>query len=351
MNNRTPKQIARQSAIKLGLISFVTSILVLIAIDGLQYWFYMIALGVVIEEISYFVIYHAIEEFINQRIKVLYKTISKMKGSGDPQINMDEDVIEKVNQDVMDWASEQIEEVTILRETDSFRKDFIGNLAHELKTPLFNIQGFVMSLIEGGADNPEIRDKFLRKAEKNIDRMTGLLEDLDSIYKIESGALNPDPEPTDIVELCSDILDSLQKKAEKANISLSISDTEPFTVMCDVKKIQQVVSNLIVNSINYGNEDGHTRIKFFDMGEKVLIEVSDNGIGIKEKDLMRIYERFYRVDKSRSRNAGGSGLGLAIVKHIIEAHGENIHVRSTFGEGTTFSFTLQKTESVVNNLT
>ena len=168
MNNRTPKQIARQSAIKLGLISFVTSILVLIAIDGLQYWFYMIALGVVIEEISYFVIYHAIEEFINQRIKVLYKTISKMKGSGDPQINMDEDVIEKVNQDVMDWASEQIEEVTILRETDSFRKDFIGNLAHELKTPLFNIQGFVMSLIEGGADNPEIRDKFLRKAEKNI---------------------------------------------------------------------------------------------------------------------------------------------------------------------------------------
>ena len=157
MNNRTPKQIARQSAIKLGLISFVTSILVLIAIDGLQYWFYMIALGVVIEEISYFVIYHAIEEFINQRIKVLYKTISKMKGSGDPQINMDEDVIGKVNQDVMDWASEQIEEVTILRETDSFRKDFIGNLAHELKTPLFNIQGFVMSLIEGGADNPNKR--------------------------------------------------------------------------------------------------------------------------------------------------------------------------------------------------
>ena len=191
----------------------VTSILVLIAIDAFQYWFYTVALGVVIED-SYFVIYYAIEEFINQRIKVLYKTISKMKGSGDPQINMDEDVIEKVNQDVMDWASEQIEEVTILRETDSFRKDFIGNLAHELKTPLFNIQGFVMSLIEGGADNPEIRDKFLRKAEKNIDRMTGLLEDLDSIYKIESGALNPDPEPTDIVEL-SVIFLTVCKKRQK----------------------------------------------------------------------------------------------------------------------------------------
>ena len=351
MNNSTPKQIARQSAIKLGIISLFTSILVLIAIEALQYWFYTIALGVIIEEISYFVIYRAIEEFINQRIKILYKTISKMKGSGDPQINMDEDVIGKVNQDVMDWASEQIEEITILRETDSFRKDFIGNLAHELKTPLFNIQGFIMTLIEGGADDPEIRDKFLRKAEKNIDRMTGLLEDLDSIYKIESGGMRLDPHPTNIIELCSDIIDSLQKKAEKSNITLSISDKEPFTVLCDVNKIEQVVSNLIVNSINYGNDGGHTRVKFFDMGDKVLIEVSDDGIGIKKKDLMRIYERFYRVDKSRSRDAGGSGLGLAIVKHIIEAHGQNIHVRSTYGQGTTFSFTLQKVEQDVNDLT
>ena len=276
MNNSTPKQIARQSAIKLGVISLITSILVLIAVDSLHFWFYAIALGVVIEEISYFVIYRAIEDFINQRIKILYKTISKMKGSADPLINMDEDVIGKVNQDVMDWASEQIEEITILRETDSFRKDFIGNLAHELKTPLFNIQGFVMTLIEGGADDPEIRDKFLKKAEKNIDRMTGLLEDLDSIYKIESGGMSIDPHPTNIIELCSDIIDSLQKKAEKSNISLSISDKESFTVLCDVNKIEQVVSNLLVNSINYGNDGGHTRIKFFDMGDKVLIEVSDN---------------------------------------------------------------------------
>ncbi len=270
-----------------------------------------------------------------------------MKGIGDPQINMDEDVIGKVNKDVMDWASEQIEEITLLRETDSFRKDFIGNLAHELKTPLFNIQGFIMTLIEGGADDPEIREKFLRKAEKNVDRMTGLLEDLDSIYKIESGGLSLDPHPTNIVELCCDIVDSLQKKAEKSNIELSVSDKELYTVLCDVNKIEQVVSNLLVNSINYGNEGGSTRIKFFDMEDKVLIEVSDNGIGIKKKDLMRIYERFYRVDKSRSRDAGGSGLGLAIVKHIIEAHGQNIHVRSTYGQGTTFSFTLQKVTTEV----
>ena len=351
MKNNTPKKIARQSAIKLGAISLITSIMVLIAIGSLDYWFYAIALGVVIEEISYFVIYRAIEDFINQRIKILYKTISKIKGSADPVINMDEDVIGKVNQDVMDWASEQIEEITILRETDSFRKDFIGNLAHELKTPLFNIQGFVMTLIEGGADDPEIRDKFLKKAEKNIDRMTGLLEDLDSIYKIESGGMSIDLHPTNIIDLCSDIIDSLQKKAEKSNVTLSISDKEPFTVLCDVNKIEQVVSNLLVNSINYGKDGGQSRVKFFDMGDKVLIEVSDDGIGIKKKDLMRIYERFYRVDKSRSRNAGGSGLGLAIVKHIIEAHGQNIHVRSTYGKGTTFSFTLQKISTEVDNLT
>ena len=350
MNNLTPKQIARRSAIKLGLISVMTSLLILSAVQALHYWFYALALGVLIEEISFFVIYHAVEDFINQRIKVLYKTISKMKGSGDPQINMDEDVIGKVNQDVMDWAAEQIEEVTLLRETDSFRKDFIGNLAHELKTPLFNIQGFIMSLIEGGANEPEIRDKFLRKAEKNIDRMTGLLEDLDSIYKIETGGMSLDSHPTNIVELCRDIIDSLHKKADKSNITLSVSDQEEFIVICDVNKIEQVVSNLLVNSINYGNDGGHTRVKFFDMGEKVLIEVSDNGIGIKKKELMRIYERFYRVDKSRSRNAGGSGLGLAIVKHIIEAHGQNIHVRSTYGQGTTFSFTLQKVAQEVDNL-
>ncbi len=347
MDNLTPKQIARRSAIKLGVISVITSLIVLFAAEAMQFWYCTIALGVLIEEISYFVIYHAVEDFINQRIKLLYKTISKMKGIGDPQINMDEDVIGKVNKDVMDWASEQIEEITLLRETDSFRKDFIGNLAHELKTPLFNIQGFIMTLIEGGADDPEIREKFLRKAEKNVDRMTGLLEDLDSIYKIESGGLSLDPHPTNIVELCCDIVDSLQKKAEKSNIELSVSDKELYTVLCDVNKIEQVVSNLLVNSINYGNEGGGTRIKFFDMEDKVLIEVSDNGIGIKKKDLMRIYERFYRVDKSRSRDAGGSGLGLAIVKHIIEAHGQNIHVRSTYGQGTTFSFTLQKVTTEV----
>tara|TARA_B110000240_G_scaffold20486_1_gene20786 strand:+ start:165 stop:1139 length:975 start_codon:yes stop_codon:yes gene_type:complete len=320
----------------------LATIAVLWLTEAFELWAVAIVVGVILEEISYFVIYSAVEKFIDHRIKVLYKTISKIKGGDEQSINMDEDVVETANQDVMEWAEDQIKEITLLRETDSFRKDFIGNLAHELKTPLFNIQGFILTLLEVGLDDPEINRKFLSKAEKNIDRMTGLLEDLDSISKIESGVMTIDPEPVNIVELSNDIVDNLERKAKDANVNLKVRSTEDFIVLCDPQKIEQVLSNLLVNSINYGKDGGKTRVRFYDMGEDILIEVADDGIGIKEEDLLRIYERFYRVDKSRSRHAGGSGLGLAIVKHIVEAHGGNLHVRSTLDEGTTFSFTLKK---------
>jgi len=339
---RTPKDVARQSSIFIGVMGAVLTFAVLWLTEAFELWAVAILVGVFLEEISYFVIYRAVEKFIDHRIKILYKTISKLKGGDEQSIKMDEDVVEIANQDVMEWAEDQIKEITLLRETDSFRKDFIGNLAHELKTPLFNIQGFILTLLELGLDDPEINRKFLSKAEKNIDRMTGLLEDLDSISKIESGVLTIDPEPVNIVELSNDIADNLERKANDANVNLKVKNTEDFTVICDPQKIEQVLSNLLVNSINYGKNGGKTRVRFYDMGEVVLVEVADDGIGIKEEDLIRIYERFYRVDKSRSRHAGGSGLGLSIVKHIVEAHGGNLHVRSTFGEGTTFSFTLKK---------
>ncbi|MGY8928079.1 MAG: sensor histidine kinase [Flavobacteriales bacterium] len=339
---RTPKDVARQSSIFIGVMGALATIAVLWLTEAFELWAVAIVVGVILEEISYFVIYSAVEKFIDHRIKVLYKTISKIKGGDEQSINMDEDVVETANQDVMEWAEDQIKEITLLRETDSFRKDFIGNLAHELKTPLFNIQGFILTLLEVGLDDPEINRKFLSKAEKNIDRMTGLLEDLDSISKIESGVMTIDPEPVNIVELSNDIVDNLERKAKDANVNLKVRDTEDFTVLCDPQKIEQVLSNLLVNSINYGKDGGKTRVRFYDMGENILVEVADDGIGIKEEDLLRIYERFYRVDKSRSRHAGGSGLGLAIVKHIVEAHGGNLHVRSTLDEGTTFSFTLKK---------
>ena len=339
---RTPKDVARQSSIFIGVMGALATIVVLWLTEAFELWAVAIVVGIILEEISYFVIYSAVEKFIDHRIKVLYKTISKIKGGDEQSINMDEDVVETANQDVMEWAEDQIKEINLLRETDSFRKDFIGNLAHELKTPLFNIQGFILTLLEVGLDDPEINRKFLSKAEKNIDRMTGLLEDLDSISKIESGVMTIDPEVVNIVELSNDIVDNLERKAKDANVNLKVRSTEDFIVLCDSQKIEQVLSNLLVNSINYGKDGGKTRVRFYDMGENILIEVADDGIGIKEEDLLRIYERFYRVDKSRSRHAGGSGLGLAIVKHIVEAHGGNLHVRSTFEEGTTFSFTLKK---------
>ena len=341
-SERTPKDVARQSSVFIGVLSSVAVIIVLSVSNSLNLWAISIIVGVVLEELSYFVIYNAIEKYIDHRIQILYKTISKVKGGGDLTINMDEDVVELANQDVMEWAEGQIEEINLLRETDSFRKDFIGNLAHELKTPLFNIQGFIMSLLEGGIDDPEINRKFLSKAEKNIDRMTSLLEDLDSISKIESGAMIIEMETVDIVELSSEIAENLDRKAKDANVQFKIREEEEFNVLCDPNKIGQVLSNLLVNSINYGVDNGKTVVRFYDMGDNILIEVADDGIGIDEEDLLRIYERFYRVDKSRSRHAGGSGLGLSIVKHIVEAHGGNLHVRSTLGTGTTFSFTLQK---------
>ena len=339
---RTPKDVARLSSIFIGVMGALATITILWLAEAVELWAASIIVGILLEEISYFVIYSAVEKFINHRIKVLYKTISKIKGSEGQLIKRHEDVLEAANQDVMEWAEGQIKEINLLRETDSFRKDFIGNLAHELKTPLFNIQGFILTLLEGSLDNPELNRKFLSKAEKNIDRMTRLLEDLDSISRIESGVMTIDPEPISIVELSNDIIDNLERKAKDANVNLKVRSTEDFIVLCDPQKIEQVLSNLLVNSINYGKDGGKTRVRFYDMGDNILVEVADDGIGIKEEDLLRIYERFYRVDKSRSRHEGGSGLGLAIVKHIVEAHGGNLHVRSTFKEGTTFSFTLKK---------
>jgi two-component system phosphate regulon sensor histidine kinase PhoR len=244
----------------------------------------------------------------------------------------------------MNWAESRIREIRDLQEKDSFRKEFVGNLSHELKTPIFSIQGYILTLLEGALEDPDNNRKFLLKAAKSVDRITALLEDLDQITKIESGNLKLNKSRFDIVELTREVLESLEHKARKSDISLKINQPgqPPIMVLGDRPKIAQVLTNLVVNSINYGNEGGNTKIRFYDMDENILVEVADNGLGMSEEHLPRIFERFYRVDKSRSRNVGGSGLGLAIVKHIVEAHNQSINVRSTEGAGSTFSFTLEK---------
>ncbi len=255
-------------------------------------------------------------------------------------------IITEVNEDVAKWAKDRTHEIAILKANDKYRKEFLGNVSHELKTPLFNIQGYINTLIDNGLEDQDINMKYLDRAEKNVARLIKIVEDLGTISKFESGALKLIIENFDIKKSIEDVIEFYEIKAKTRNITLEMSSAPAGPAMCkgDKEKIYEVLSNLVVNSINYGKENGHTTIGLFDIGNKWLIEVQDDGIGIEESHLQRVFERFFRVDKSRSSQTGGTGLGLSIVKHIIEAHGELITVKSKINEGTTFSFTLKKAE-------
>lgn len=342
MAGMTPRALAVQVALMAG----ATSIAATAVASDQTHLHLKLVFGCLVGIVSFFLVYRQIGLYIEDRVRVIYKTIRRLKGStSHVHLDMGRDIVEQVNQDVMTWADSQIEEITALREADTFRKEFIGNLAHELKTPIFNIQGFILTLLEGGLNDPEINRKFLLKAAKNVDRMTRLLEDLDVITKMESGTLDIELVPFDLLETVRETMESIEPKAKRSEIDLRLKkgfEASQIMVKGDSAKIVQVLTNLIVNSINYGSEKGRTEIRYYDADDAILVEVADNGIGINESHLARVFERFYRVDKSRSRHAGGSGLGLAIVKHILESHGQTISVRSTEGEGSTFSFTLEK---------
>ena len=346
MAGKSPRSVAIESGIAVGLVTMLATGAALWGngIEG-QWWLPPLS-GAAVGTVCFVLVYRQLGLYIQERVRIIYKTIRRLKGSTS-HINLDmrDDIVEQVNRDVMSWAESQIEEITTLRETDTFRQEFIGNLAHELKTPIFNIQGFILTLLEGGMEDPEINRKFLLKAAKNVERMSGLLEDLDVITKMEAGNLDIELVPFDLLDIIRETMESLEAKAKRNNIQLRLKkgiDGSKIMVKGDAAKLVQVLTNLIVNSINYGKEGGHTEVRYYDADDSVLVEVADTGIGIREADLPRVFERFYRVDKSRSRHAGGSGLGLAIVKHILESHGQTISVRSTYGEGSTFSFTLQK---------
>ncbi len=346
MAGQSPRTVSIQAGIAAGLMTFLAVGFALGPNDFSERWWLAPLSGLVVGTVSFVLVYRQLGMYIQDRVRVIYKTIRRFKGSGtNLNLDMSNDIVEQVNRDVMSWAESQIDEITNLRETDTFRKEFIGNLAHELKTPIFNIQGFILTLLEGGMEDPEINRKFLLKAAKNVERMSGLLEDLDVISKMEEGNLDIELVSFDLLEIVRETLESLEPKAKRNNINLRITkgiDASKIMVKGDAAKLVQVLTNLVVNSINYGTEGGSTEIRYYDADDTVLVEVADTGIGIREEDLPRVFERFYRVDKSRSRHAGGSGLGLAICKHIIETHGQSISVRSTYGEGSTFSFTLEK---------
>ena len=290
---------------------------------------------------SFVVSYLIIKNFFYEKIRVIYKSIYKFKGTSKVK-ELDIDIVE---QEAEEWADAKEEELLQMKKDENYRREFIGNVSHELKTPIFNIQGYVQTLIDGGINDEEINLKYLKRANKSVDRMINIVEDLEVISRLETEQSELDISAFNIIDLVKEVFDQLEMRANEMSIKLEVNNESSSNfVMGDRDKIQQVFTNLISNSIKYGKKGGKTRVRFFDMEKNILIEVADNGIGIDEDKLGRLFERFYRVDKNRSREIGGTGLGLAIVKHILEGHNQQINVRSTKGVGSTFSFILEKGE-------
>lgn len=294
---------------------------------------------------AYLAFYFLLKRFITQKLKILYRSIRKGKliNQNNEHFSLFDDVIERAEVETKKWNEARTREINKLKEQEEFRREFLGNLAHELKTPVFSIQGYILTLLEGGLEDKNVNRQFLERASKATDRMTMILEDLDKLTKMEVGKIDLQFQHFDIVEMVEDIFDELEMKAKQRKISLVFAkDFDPIYVYADRSKITQVLTNLIGNSIVYGHEKGETNIRFYILNNIVTVEVSDNGPGIPEEDIPRLFERFYRVEKSRNRNEGGSGLGLAIAKHFVEAHGQTISVRSTVGVGSTFTFGLDR---------
>lgn len=296
--------------------------------------------------IIYWVSNYFINNFFIQTIKPIYRIIRTVKST---TAHVAEDIEESnfnknLEEEVDLWAKEKTKQIAQLRQMEKYRKEFIGDVSHELKTPIFTIQGYISTLIDGGIDDPNINMKYLLRTEKSIDRMISIVEDLMSISKLESGELVLKLEIFELDKLIAELIDLQEDRAHKKQITLKFkeADLNMYSVKADKKMISQVLLNLIVNSINYGKHGGQTEISLYDMDTMVMVDVTDNGIGIDEKEIPRLFERFYRADKSRSKDQGGTGLGLAICKHIIDAHKQSINVSSKVGKGSSFSFTLEK---------
>jgi len=341
---KTPKQFTLVVSLVLSLAVTVISVVFQLFFDDHVSFLRNVIFFMVLYFCSYWVIYLFLENFITSKISLLYRVIhSSDSGYKKISFDMNEDVLGEAKKDVVKWGKVKSAEIEKLKEQEESRREFLGNLAHELKTPIFSIQGYILTLLEGGLEDEKINRIFLERANKGVDRMTRLVEDLDMVTEIESGRILLNQTSTELVELVQDVLDSFEIKAQRKNVTLSfVSDSESKKVYCDKDKIEQVLINLINNSINYGNEGGYTKIKLFDAEDHVLIEIVDNGIGISKEHLGRLFERFYRVDKSRARHVGGTGLGLSIVKHIVEAHQQKIGVRSELAKGSVFYFSLKK---------
>lgn len=344
--NLTPKKLAALTALAL-------SVPISIGIYVLEgQWLVGLISFVIIFLGSHLLLFSIIQNFIYRKIKLIYKFIHQTKATKREETYykyiLPQKSIDEVREDVEAWARQRSREVDALKRNEAYRREFLQNLSHEFKTPVFAIQGYIDTLLNGALENPEVNRRFLEKAGKNVDRLANLLKDLDAISKLERGELKLSRQNFVIQDVIREAVESLSIKAENAGIGFSFKKgcEKPVVVNADKEKIQQVVYNLIDNAIKYGKSDGHIIASIYNTDEQtILVEISDNGIGIPEKYLNRIFERFYRTSGGRNKDMKGSGLGLAICKHIIEAHGHTIHVRSKEDVGTTIGFTLdRKTE-------
>ena len=344
MKNPTPRTIAMVAALVSAACAWILARFVFdasfSAMQGL--FFFVLTFAIV-----YAIVVYLVGDFIYKKIKIIYQSIlseERFRKGASERIDMGQDVIGEVNREVNDWKRNRSEEMEEMRQTETFRKEFLGNVSHELKTPIFNIQGYIHTLLDGGVEDKEINIQYLQRAARSVDRLCLIVDDLESISKFESGELILEQRTFDIADLVRDVIDSVELQARERNITLALKeDSHPECfVFADKERIRQVLVNLLVNSIKYGKAGGKTQVGIYDLDDNILVEVTDNGIGIEPQHIPRLFERFYRVDKSRSREQGGTGLGLSIVKHILEAHNQTISVRSSYGVGTTFSFALKK---------
>ncbi|MFP4470548.1 MAG: sensor histidine kinase [Bacteroidota bacterium] len=347
MKNTDPSKLSLNNALLIVLFFTV----VYIIISRFFFSFSLLPLFIINVLLFLFIFFtfrYTLEKFIYQKIRIIYKTIynlKRQKGGSVEKRDYDRNTIESVNQEVLEWGEKKKREIEELKKNEIYRREFLGNIYHELKNPIFNIQGYVLTLLDGGLEDPNINREYLLRTEKSINRMIAIVEDLETISNLETSQIAMKMERFDIAELTHEVFEFLEIKAKKKRKELVLSEKydRPLEVIADKKWIRQVMVNLIDNSIKYGNpQAGNTHVSFFDMDENLLIEITDNGPGIAPEDIPRVFERFYRTEKARARDKTGTGLGLAIVKHIIEAHDQTINVRSRLDVGTTFAFTLKK---------
>jgi two-component system, OmpR family, phosphate regulon sensor histidine kinase PhoR len=335
----------RQITILITLLVTVANVLLFVVVTGKFGWTEIILAGMLCLISTFIIVKYFLERYVFRKIKLIYKIIyDSKKDLGEREaFDFNKKSLADVNEKVMQWATSAKKEIADLKTLEQYRKNYVGNISHELKTPIFAIQAYLHTLLDGGIHDENINIKYLKRAAENTERLQNIVEDLEIISKLESGQVELEMKKFDIRELVTDILMDLTPMAREKNIQLMLKEgaSQSFQVVADRESIRQVLTNLIVNSIKYGRENGTTKISFYDMDKLLLVEVSDNGIGMEEKHIKHVFDRFYRVDSSRSRKQGGSGLGLAIVKHIIEAHGQTINLRSTLNIGSTFGFTLK----------